>query len=91
MLEENKDNESKVRENKDMSVIWDIGPKKKQKFLHIGYKPETPGVKKITLFIETEVQNFTLPLLFKVKPKTLILNKELYDLGIVTNANVSSL
>lgn len=80
--------EKQANEAKYMSVIWDIGSQKKQKFLHVAYKPQTLGLKRMNLFIETGVQNFTVPLNFKVKPRTLILNKELYDLGMVTNTKV---
>jgi len=76
------------QEAKKMSKIWDIAPGKKQKFLAIRYKSETVGLKKINLFIDTKLQNFTIPLIFKVKPRTLILDKELYDLGIVTNPKI---
>ena len=78
-----------AEEIKDMSIVWNIASQKKQKFLYIGYSSETPGLKRVNLFIDTPVQNFTIPLLFLVKPKTLVLDKELYDLGVVINPKVS--
>lgn len=87
ILEENKDDQP-VTEPKDLSVIWDINPNKKQKFLYISYVPKAPGIKKMVIYIETGVQNFTLPVVFKVKNKAMALNKEIYDLGVVTNPRV---
>ena len=78
-----------AEEIKDMSVVWNIAPQKKQKFLYIGYSSETVGLKRVNLFIDTPLQNFTIPLVFMVKPKTLVLDKELYDLGVVINPKVS--
>ncbi len=76
------------QEVKDMSIVWNIVPAKKQKFLYIAFNSETPGLKRVNLFVDTPVQNFTIPLIFKIKPKTLLFDKELYDLGIVTNPKV---
>ena len=89
ILEENKDEQPVIStEAKDMSVIWDINSNKKQKFLYISYVPKTPGLKKLTVYVETGVQNFTVPIVFKVKDKAVTLHKEIYDLGVVTNPRV---
>jgi len=87
IIDDETDNDA-AQEAKKMSKIWDIAPQKQQKFLALRYKSETVGLKKINLFIDTKLQNFTIPLIFKVKPRTLILDKELYDLGVVTNPKI---
>ena len=71
-----------------MSTLWDIHPDKQRDFLKVMYTPSTTGYKTFRVFVESEAQNFTIPIAFNVIPKNLRLNKSLLDLGVLTDPSV---
>jgi len=85
---EEREQGSKIVETRDMSIKWNIGPQEKKKFLVVSYTAREIGLYTFKLFVDTEVQNFTIPFYFKVAHASLKFNKEIYDLGVVTDTMV---
>ena len=70
---------------------WKIPNKTEKKFINVFFEATQPGLIIQNMIVQTDRVNFTLPFCFNVRIYNLLFDRDVYDLGVIVENEVTSL